>query len=48
MPARPSPFSSRQVACHVYLTRYLGNAMNAAQFLNLGVGSVYDVAQTNL
>jgi hypothetical protein len=45
LPARPSPFSSRQIECHVYITRYLDNAMQ----VNLGTRySVYDVAQANL
>jgi hypothetical protein len=35
------------VACHVYTTRYLGNAMQR-RFSISALGSVYDVAQTNL
>jgi hypothetical protein len=35
------------VSCRVYLTRYLGNAMQR-RFSILALGSVYDVAQTNL
>jgi hypothetical protein len=37
------------VACHVCTTRYLGNAMQRRFSISaLHVGSVYDVAQTNL
>jgi hypothetical protein len=42
-----APFSSRQIAGHIYLTRYLGNAMQCP-FSISALGSVYDVAQTNL
>jgi hypothetical protein len=44
VPARPSPFSSRQISWHAF-TRYQGNAMERP-FSISALGSVYDVAQT--